>query len=97
MNTRQYTLCVLEVVVKDSKELLELDEMGGMSYYVIRKNAKQEIVRNPTYKFASSPRRVNWDSICNDMGITQKTPLIKQILRKYEKFKWLFRKDSFTI
>lgn len=97
VNTRSFPLCILEVVCNGSEETYELDDMGGMSYYVIRKNAKQEIVRNPTYKFAKSPRKVNWDVLCTKIGITVKTPLIKQILRKYEKFKWLFKEDSITI
>lgn len=97
INTRSQALIVCEVVSIEAREQLLLDEMGGMSYYVIRKNAKQEIVRNPMYKSAKKPRRVNWDNLYKELNITLKTPLIKQILRKYDKFKWIFQEDSFTI
>lgn len=97
INPRSHPLIVCEIVSIDAREQLLLDEMGGMAYYVIRKNAKQEIVRNPMYKSAKKPRRINWDNVYKDFNITLRTPLIKQILRKYEKFKWIFEEDSFTV
>jgi hypothetical protein len=97
INPRSHPLVVGEIVSSDAREQTVLDEMGGMAYYVIRKNAKQEIVRNPMYKAARRPRRVNWDEIYKKLNITLKTPLIKQILRKYDKFKWIFEEDAFTI
>ena len=71
--------------------------MRGMSYYIIRKNAKQETVRNPEYKFAKNPEKINIDGILSKYGIRKGTPIVKQIMRKYEKFTWLFKEDSVTI
>lgn len=68
-----------------------------MSYYIIRKNAKQETVRNPEYKIVNEPEKMNSDSILSKYGVTEKTPIVKQVMRKYEKFKWLFEMDSVDI
>jgi len=71
-----------------------LDDNSGMAYYVIRKNAKQEIVRNPNYKIVNEVEKVEMDKIIKEFGITPKTTVIKQLIRKYEKFNWLFKEDS---
>lgn len=97
VNTRQGLLVINEVSSFAAQEEFVLDDMNGMAYYVIRKNAKQEIVKNPLYRLAKMPRKVNWDKLLISYGITLKTPLIKQILRKYEKFEWLFKKKAITI
>jgi len=68
-----------------------------LAYYVIRKNAKQEIVRNPNYKIVNEPEKIDWDSITQEYGITPKTPIIKQIVRKNERFEWLFKENSVSI
>ncbi|MCA9374756.1 hypothetical protein KC622_00325 [Candidatus Dojkabacteria bacterium] len=94
VNTRQSTLVVSEIYQKDLRHSASLDEMKGMNYYVIRKNAKQEIVRNPNYRDDSKYRRVKWEDLATKHSITLRTPIIKQILRKYEKFSWLFKENS---
>ena len=71
--------------------------MKGMSYYIIRKNAKQETVRNPEYKLAQKPEKINIDGLLSKYGIRKGTPIVKQIMRKYEKYTWLFKEDSVTI
>ena len=68
-----------------------------MSYYIIRKNAKQETVRNPEYKIVEEPESINIDSILSKYGVRNGTPIVKQIMRKYEKFTWLFSQDSVSI
>jgi len=65
-----------------------------MAYYVIRKNAKQEVVRNPNYKIVNEVEKVDMDKIIKAYGITPKTTVIKQLIRKYEKFNWLFKENS---
>lgn len=98
INTRQQPpLVVAEIYNKDAKTYAALDAVGGMSYYVIRKNAKQEIVRNPLYRSAPDMRKVNWDNLITKEKITLKTPLAKQIMRKYAKFKWLFKENSIEV
>jgi hypothetical protein len=41
--------------------------------------------------------RVDWNKVRKDLGITPKTPINKQIMRKYEKFDWLFKEDAIEI
>jgi hypothetical protein len=98
VNTRQNTnLIFAEYLCKKARHKIVLDELSGMAYYIIRKNAKQETVRNPNYKTVNIPERLDWDKILLSKGITPKTPIIKQIMRKYEKFDWLFKENTFTL
>lgn len=97
INTRTVPMVVLEVYSQDTKHVSQLDSMKGMSYYVIRKNAKLEIVKNPRYREVDHYRKVIWEEVVSKHNITQKTPVVKQILRKYEKFAWLFNENSVTV
>lgn len=98
VNSKQGSnLIVLELLSRDANAKIVLDDKGGMAYYIIRKNAKPEIVRNPKYKIVNEPEKLDWDSILTKYGITAKTPIIKQVMRKYEKFEWLFKEDSINI
>jgi len=95
VNSRQNSaFIVLEVHCRSARPREVLDERKGMSYYIIRKNAKQETVRNPEYKQVEQPEEINLEAIQKKYGVTPKTPIIKQIMRKYERFDWLFEKDS---
>jgi oxalate decarboxylase/phosphoglucose isomerase-like protein (cupin superfamily) len=98
INSRQNAnLIVLETHSLKARPRVVLDEKKGMSYYIIRKNARQEIVRNPEYKIVTVPEKLNTDKILSKYGVTPKTPILKQIMRKYDKFNWLFEKDSLDI
>jgi glucose-6-phosphate isomerase len=95
VNTRQTsTVIALEISSRDANTRVVLEEKRGMSYYIIRKNAKVEIVRNPSYKIVHDVGKIDMDSILKDHGITEKTPIIKQILRNNEKFNWLFKESD---
>ncbi len=95
INTRQNSnLIAVEISAKDSCTRNVLDDNNGMAYYVIRKNAKQEIVRNPEYKIVNNIEKTDWEKILQERCITPRTPIIRQILRNYEKYSWLFEKDS---
>ncbi len=89
INNRTTPLIALEFLASKAKNKLTLDEMRGMAYYVIRKNAKQEIVRNPLYRIVNTKKKVDWNKFYKKCCITPKTPFSRQILRKYEKFDWL--------
>jgi oxalate decarboxylase/phosphoglucose isomerase-like protein (cupin superfamily) len=98
INNRQNSpLVVAEIMSTDAKNYTVLDEVQGMSYYIIRKNAKQETVLNPKYRTAPEMRKVKWDDIVQNLKITLKTPVSKQMIRKYDKFEWLFKKDQIEI
>ena len=98
VNTRQNSnLVFAEYLSIKANPKVVLDDNNGLSYYIIRKNAKQETVRNPSYKIVNEPEKLDWDKIIKEYGITPKTPVIKQIMRKYEKFDWLFKENSVSI
>jgi len=98
VNARQNSNLVFsEYLFIKSRPQVVLDVRDGLAYYVIRKNAKQEIVRNPNYKIVNEPEKIDWDSITQEYGITPKTPIIKQIVRKNERFEWLFKENSVSI
>lgn len=98
VNTRQNSnLVFVEYLSIKAKPKVVLDERDGLAYYIIRKNAKQETVRNPGYKMTHKPEKIDWDSVRKEYRITPKTPVIKQIMRKYERFDWLFKEDSVQI
>jgi len=97
-NPRQSsTLILAEVMYIKAISRITLDEQSGIAYYVIRKNAKQEIVRNPNYKIVNEVEFEDISSVVKKYGITPKTTITKQVIRKYEKFDWLFKEDSINI
>lgn len=97
VNTRQNsTLIFAEYLSTNARCRVVLDDNSGMAYYVIRKNAKQEVVRNPNYKIVNEPKKIDMEKIVQSCGITLKTPVIKQAIRKYEKFDWLFKENSIS-
>ncbi len=94
-NPRQSTTLILvEIMNIKASPRVTLDDNSGIAYYVIRKNAKQEIVRNPNYKIVNELEKVNMADIVKEYGITPKTTITKQVIRKYEKFDWLLKEDS---
>jgi oxalate decarboxylase/phosphoglucose isomerase-like protein (cupin superfamily) len=95
VNTRQAsTLIAVEISSRDSRTRVVLEDKRGMSYYIIRKNAKVEVVRNPAYKMVDKIEKLDIEDILKEKRITPKTPLVKQIERKRERYDWLFEKDS---
>ncbi len=98
INSRQNSnLIILEMHSRNATPRIVLDDKKGMSYYIIRKNAKQETVRNPEYKIVKEPEKIDSEIILSKYGVKNNTPIVKQIMRKYEKFKWLFEQDSIDI
>lgn len=95
VNTRQAsTLIAVEISSRDARTRVVLEDKRGMSYYIIRKNAKVEVVRNPAYKRIDKIEKLDTDKILKEKRITPKTPLVKQIERKRERYDWFFEKDS---
>ncbi|MCK9415506.1 MAG: glucose-6-phosphate isomerase family protein [Candidatus Dojkabacteria bacterium] len=95
VNTRQAsTLIAVEISTRDALTRVVLEDKRGMSYYVIRKNAKVEVVRNPYYKMADEIEALDMEQVLKDKKITPGTPLIKQIERKSERYKWIHKKND---
>lgn len=89
VNTRRATTAVS--MIRSSKGLLQsvFDDMRGGAHYVIRKNARQEVVQNPSYREVKRVKACKPEDLYKHFGLTVKTPIFKQILRKYDRFKWL--------
>jgi oxalate decarboxylase/phosphoglucose isomerase-like protein (cupin superfamily) len=95
INTRQAaTLIALEISPRNARTRVVLEDKRGMSYYIIRKNAKVEVVRNPAYKMVNKIKKLEIEDILKEKRITPKTPLVKQIKRKRDRYDWFFKKNS---
>lgn len=89
INARQ-PLCALALVHSEKSRLETVfDDTNGAPNYVIRKNARQEVVQNPAFRFVLDEKMQRPDKIYKELNLTAKTPIFKQILRKYQRFKWL--------
>lgn len=90
VNTRQ-SLAIVSLIYSLQGEFEEFfDDTRGAANYIIRKNARQEIVQNPAFRNVVRDRRVcQPEDIYRMFNLTAKTPILKQILRKYQRFKWL--------
>jgi len=58
----------------------------GLAYYVIRKNARQEVVMNPRYRVVPKIQRAIPDRISPFFKMLGKSPLYTQLVRSPEKF-----------
>jgi oxalate decarboxylase/phosphoglucose isomerase-like protein (cupin superfamily) len=95
VNTRQAsTLIAIEISTRDARTRVVLEDKRGMSYYIIRKNAKVEVVRNPAYKMVDKIEKLDIEEVLEEKRITPKTPLVKQIERKSERYNWIFEKND---
>jgi hypothetical protein len=98
VNTRQAsTLISVEISTRDARTRVVLEDKRGMSYYIIRKNAKVEVVKNPSYKMVDDIEPLDIEPLLEEKRITPKTPLVKQIERKSERFKWIHEKGDLDI
>jgi hypothetical protein len=96
VNTRQAsTLIAVEISTRDARIRVALEDKRGMSYYIIRKNAKVEVVRNPAYKMKDKIEPLEIEKYLEERRITPKRALIKQIQRKSERYDWIYKKNSF--
>lgn len=67
----------------------KVEEKHGFAYYVIRKNARQEIVMNPRYKNTPQLLKLRADATTKLIGMRSAKPLIEQLKRDPSRFKWL--------
>lgn len=89
INGRQTLAAALMISSIKAQIEWKFDDTRGASNYVIRKNARQEIVQNPYYRNVTRKKVCDPEQIYRYFGLTAKTPIFKQILRKYDRFKWL--------
>lgn len=89
INTRQTPLVFSIVRNSEDFNVRRFIPEQGAGYYFIRKNARQEVVRNPKYKIVPKYKKGTSKLVLKEMGITEKTPIFKQIIRRPERFNWL--------
>lgn len=58
----------------------------GLAYYVIRKNARQEVVLNPRYRYVPKIQRLTPDRTSPLFKMLGRSPLYSQLVRNPEKF-----------
>ncbi|MEA3357582.1 MAG: glucose-6-phosphate isomerase family protein [Patescibacteria group bacterium] len=89
INTHQSTAIVAVVHSRKVRISRACDDTHGVAIYIIRKNARREIVQNPSYREVKMFRPCKHSKLYKHFKLTEKTPVFKQILRKYQRFKWL--------
>ncbi len=89
VNTRQSSSIVAMFYSAKATFETKFDRTRGSSLYIIRKNARQEIVQNPYFRNVNRVRACRPEELYRIYGLTAKTPIFKQILRKYDRFRWL--------
>jgi oxalate decarboxylase/phosphoglucose isomerase-like protein (cupin superfamily) len=93
VNTRQSTAIIAGISSTKGRIMSVFDDTRGAACYMIRKNARQEIVQNPFYRKITRKKPCRPVSLYKYFGLTEKTPIFKQILRKYDRFRWLHDSD----
>lgn len=94
INTKLYTpLIACEIYSYAARNFLLADEQDEIPYYVISKNSKPAIVLNPDFINVEKYYRIKPDKFDARYNLSSKLPIVKQLLRKYDKFNWLFEKN----
>ncbi len=91
INNKPSVLIALEFMHSKTQNKSNLDSMKGMSYYIIKKNAKKEVVKNPKYKIVCKFKKIDWKNYYKKYNMSPKTPIFRQLIRKPEKFDWFFK------
>lgn len=97
INTRSTYLATgrLHYMWEEKSERLKIEEKQGFCYFVIRKNARQEIVQNPRYKNIPRLQKLKPEQTMKMAKIKSSKPLVT-LLRKYpEKFEFLSKPWEF--
>jgi len=61
----------------------------GMAYYIIRKNARKEVVRNPRYKYIPPLENLKEQKLVEKLKLTSVKPIYTQFVNNPERFKKL--------
>ncbi len=87
INTRNMP-AIFARIHKNQKALdyTTLKKEQGLAYYVIRKNARQEVVLNPRYRYVPKIQRMTPDKASPLHKMLGKSPIYSQLLRSPEKF-----------
>ncbi|MDD3648113.1 MAG: glucose-6-phosphate isomerase family protein [Candidatus Dojkabacteria bacterium] len=90
INSSSLPLIVGRLYEDDGKiDYRTMKKEHGMSYYFIRKNARQEIVRNPHYKDVPRLKRIKAEDYCKKFRLTAAQPIYTQFIYNPDRFKKL--------
>lgn len=88
INTRNQPLVLSRVFRHDGRiDYRTIRKERGMAYYVIRKNARQEYVKNPRYRTVPKLTRSKPETYQNKFNLTSSKPLYQQIIQDPKRFK----------
>jgi len=87
INPSNYPLIIARLYEDDGKiDYRSMRKEHGMSYYLIRKNARQEIVRNPHYKEVPPLKKFHKKKYLRKYSCSSKKPIYTQFMKKPKKF-----------
>jgi oxalate decarboxylase/phosphoglucose isomerase-like protein (cupin superfamily) len=97
INTRNTYLITgrFHYVWENKSRRQKVEEKQGLSYYVIRKNARQEIVMNPNYRSTPKLRKIRSDQTTRLVKFKSSKPLIEIFKKSPEKFEFLIKPWKF--
>jgi len=81
--------------IQDPSHKLFVKGKGGPFYYVLR-NTSHEVVKNPRYRFVNGYVKLSKgiENILKGYGISPKTPILRQLGRKYVKYNQLLQDEK---
>lgn len=91
INTRNIYLVTgrLKYIWEKPSERDIIEEKHGFAYYVIRKNARQEIVRNPNYKNPPRLSKIKPEEIAKVVKLRSKRSIVDLFREDPKRFEWL--------
>lgn len=88
INATNYSLILGRLFENDGKiDYRTLRKEHGMSYYIIRKNARKEIVKNPHYREVPKLKKIKPETYMNKYNLTSTKPIYTQFTAKPKRFK----------
>jgi oxalate decarboxylase/phosphoglucose isomerase-like protein (cupin superfamily) len=88
INTRNYPLVLSRIYKYDGRiDYRTLRREQGLGYYVIRKNARQEYVKNPRYRETPKLRTVKPETYARKYKVSSTKPLYMQLVENPTRFK----------
>jgi|GEM_PF-6378162 len=90
VNIGKKTVFLVELHNRNDQSTECLKGYRGAPFYIIERNSSKEVVKNSRYKNIREYATLDMDVMSKYLDIAPKTAIIKQFLRKYEKFAWFY-------
>lgn len=89
INSKSKPLIIAKTYISRKIDYTQIKREQGLAYYIIRKNARQEVVKNPRYKEVPNARmKIRFDN--EEVPIDIRKPLYNQLIEETNKFQDLF-------